>query len=337
MTADFNTILKDLKAGNFAPFYLIDGDEPFYLDLLTHHFEQDILQPAERDFNLLVLYGKDAAWPDVVNACRRFPMFAQRQVVILKDAYQMKDLNELAGYLEQPAPTTVFVIEHRFKKADGRSKLVSLAKKKGVYFTSEKIKEEQVPGWIRKYGDEIGFKIGQRESEILATYLGSDLQKIANEIGKVRINVPDAPELSAQLIQKFIGISREYNVFELPKALTSGDKDKLYRMLAYFLANPKAAPMALLVATMYNHFNQLYKAQFIKGMDAKAAAAAVGVPPFVLQEVTAAAKRIQLQRAEQCLLLLAEYSTKAVGIQNNNSDGALLKELVGRLELLLAA
>src|SRR5438094_259262 len=141
MTADFKKLMKSLQAAQYAPVYLIDGEEPFYLDLITAYFEESILQPSERDFNLLVLYGKDAAWADVVNACRRFPMFAERQVVILKDAYQMRELNELAGYLENPAPTTVFLIEHRFKKADGRGKIVKYAKEKGVYFTSDKIKD----------------------------------------------------------------------------------------------------------------------------------------------------------------------------------------------------
>src|SRR5688572_24864521 len=145
MVADFKKILQTLEKREYAPVYLVDGEEPFYIDMLTEYFEDKILQPSERDFNLMVLYGKDVEWADVVNACRRFPMFAERQVVILKDAAQMRSINELAGYLENPAPTTVFLIEHRFKKADGRGKLVKYAKEKGYYFTSDKIKDEQVP------------------------------------------------------------------------------------------------------------------------------------------------------------------------------------------------
>lgn len=335
MTADFKKILQSLQQKQYAPVYLIDGEEPYYLDLLTQYFEEKILQPGERDFNLMVLYGKEVSWADVVNACRRFPMFAERQVVILKDAAQMRDLGELAGYVEKPSPTTVFLVEHRFKKADGRSKLVKFAKEKGCYFTSEKIKDEQVPSWIQSYGEQIGFRVGHRESEILATYLGNDLQKIANEIEKVRINVPDEKELTAALIQKFIGISREYNVFEFPEALTSGNKDKLYRMLSYFVANPKSAPMPLVIGSFYTHFNRLYQAQFLQGKSDKDAAAALGTYPTRVREIMAAAQRCSLPKVEYCLLLLGRYSTYAVGVGNNTPDGELLKEMIGKMELAL--
>jgi DNA polymerase III subunit delta len=331
MNADIKKIQQSIQLRQFAPFYLIDGEEPYYLDMITSWFENDILTPAEKDFNLLVLYGKDASWADVVNACRRFPMFADKQVVILKDAAQLKDFNELAGYLEKPSPTTVFLIEHRFKKTDGRGKIVKIAKEKGIYFTSDKIRDEQVPQWVQNLGREIGFAVGERESQILATYLGNDLQKIVNEIEKIRINVPDEKELTTALIQKYIGISREYNVFEFPEAITSGDRDKLYRMLTYFLANPKAAPMPLLVGTFYNHFNRLYLANFVKGKTDKEAAAALGVPPFRVKDIMSAARHWPLHRVEHCMLLLGKYSTMAVGIKNTANDKELLKEMVGQM------
>jgi len=240
MSAELNKLMQSLKAKKFAPFYVIDGEEPFYLDFIGNYFEEHILSPAEKDFNLITLYGKDVVWADVVNACRRFPMFAERQVVILKDAAQMRSLNELTGYLENPAPTTVFLIEHRFKKVDGRGKLAKLAKDKGYYFTSDKLKDEALPKWIENYGIEIGFHINEREAQILATYLGNDLQKIVNEIEKVRINVPEEKLLTAELIQKYIGISREYNVFEMPEALAVGEiKTSFIACLLTFLPTPK--------------------------------------------------------------------------------------------------
>ncbi|MEI8279981.1 MAG: DNA polymerase III subunit delta [Bacteroidota bacterium] len=334
MTADFKKLFQSLQNKQYAPVYLIDGEEPYYIDLITEHFEEHILPPAERDFNLMVLYGKDSEWADVVNACRRFPMFAEKQVVILKDAAQLKGFNELAGYLENPSPSTIFLIEHRFKKTDGRSKVVKLAKEKGYYFTSDKIRDDQVPQWIQTYGVEIGFHVGERESQILTTYLGSDLQKIANEIEKVRINVPDQKSLTGELIQKYIGISREYNVFEFPEALTSGKKDKLYRMLSYFIANPKSAPMPLLVGAFYTHFNRLYQAQFVIGKPEKDIATALGVPPFRVRDVIATAQRWPLHKVEHCMLLLGKFSTRAVGIGSNVNDAELLKEMIGKMELI---
>jgi DNA polymerase-3 subunit delta len=331
MNAELKKIFQTLELRQFAPYYLIDGEEPYYIDLLTDYFENKILTAVERDFNLLVLYGKDAEWADVVNACRRFPMFAEKQVVILKDAASLRGLNELVGYLEKPSPTTIFLIEHRFKKADGRGKLVKYAKEKGIYYTSEKIRDEHVPQWIQFYGKEINFKIGERESEILASYLGNDLQKIANEIEKVRINIPAETELTAALIQKYIGISKEYNIFEFPEALTSGDRDKLYKMLTYFLANPKSAPMPLLIGTFYNHFNRLYIANFLRGKTEKDAAAALGTPPFRVKSIMAAAQQWPLHRVERCMLLLGKYSTMAVGIKTSANDRELLKEMVGQM------
>lgn len=336
MVADFKKILKGLDAREYAPVYLIDGEEPFYIDMLTEYFEDKILQPAERDFNLITLYGKDTDWADVVNACRRFPMFAERQVVILKDASQLKGLNELVAYVENPAPTTVLLIEHRFKKVDGRGKLGKVVKQKGVYFTSDKIRDEHVPGWIQAYGKETGFAVGERESQILATFLGNDLQKIANEIAKVRINVPDEPALTAEMIQKYIGISREYNVFELPETLTSGDRDKMYRMLSYFLSNPKSSPMPLIIGSFFNHFSKLYQAYFVMGRPEKEAAAALGTYPNRFRQIMGTARKYSLQRIEYCLLLLGSYSAKTVGIDSNVNDRELLKEMIGKMDMVLS-
>lgn len=325
--------MQSLQTGKFAPVYLIDGEESYYLDIIAAYFENKILNEAERDFNLMVLYGKDAEWADVVNACRRFPMFAERQVVILKDAASLKGFNELAGYLEHPSPTTIFLIENRFKKADGRSKVVKLAKDKGFHFTSDKIKDEQVPAWIQAYGNEHGFRIGEREAQILTTNLGNDLQKIANEIDKVKINVPDEQELTMQLIQKYIGVSREYNVFEFPETLTNGDKDKMYRMLSYFVANPKSAPMVLIIGSFYSHFNKLYQAHFLQGKSEKEMCAALGTFPGRLRDIMATARRIPLPAIEYCLMLLGKYSTMTVGIESNTADSELLKEMIGKMEL----
>lgn len=323
--------MQSLHARQYAPVYLIDGEEPYYLDRITEYFEEHILAPAERDFNLTILYGKDAEWADVVNACRRFPMFAEKQVVILKDAAQLKGLNELAGYLENPAPATIFLMEHRGKKADGRSKVLKLAKEKGIHLTSDKIRDEQIPQWIQGYGIEVNLNIGEREAQVLATYLGNDLQKIVNEIDKVRINVPGEHELTMPLIQKYIGVSREYNVFEFPEVLTHGDRDKLFRMLSYFVANPKAAPMPLVIGSFYNHFNRIYQAHFLQGKSEKEMAAALGTYPSKVRETMALAQRWPLPRVEYCLMLLGKYSTMTVGIKSNASDSELLKEMIGKM------
>jgi len=338
MSAEYNKIIQMLEMKQFAPVYLADGEEPYYLDKLTGYFETAILNESERDFNLTVLYGKEVQWQDVVTACRRFPMFAERQVVILKDAASLrggegddKGLNSLLSYINNPSPATVFFIEHPFKKADVRTKFVKKVKEKGVHFTSDKIRDEKIPDWVEQYGKEIGFAVPRQEAEMLASYLGNDLQKIVNEIQKIRINVPDDKQLTAQLIQKYIGISKEYNIFDFPAALTSNNRDKLFRMLSFFLSNSKAAPMPLIIGSFYNHFNRLYAAHFVKGKSDKEIASALGMSPYFVKDTMSALNSWPLQRVERCILLLGRYNNMAVGINSTADDRELLREMVGRM------
>lgn len=338
MAIDFKKLQQSLKSGQYAPVYLIDGEEPYYLDIITEYFEDKILQPHERDFNLTVFYGKDANWVDVVNACRRFPMFSERQVVILKDAAQMKDLNELVSYVEIPSPTTIFLIEHRFKKVDGRSKLPKAVDKLGVVFTSNKLRDEALPDWIIGYCEGHGIKLQPNEAQMLADYLGNDLQKIANEIEKVRLNLqPGETELTPQLIQKYIGISKEYNVFGFPDALTGGNKGQLYKMLGYFIASPKSAPPPLLVGILYNHFEKMYLQHYAQGKNINEIAAAVGLTEKTAWKAKEYLQRprYSLQQVEDCLKTLAEWSGRFVGIKDNIGDAEWLKEFTARMELIL--
>lgn len=310
--ATYQSILSDIKSNRFSPVYLLDGEEAYFLDLLAAHFENDVLSPAEKDFNLTVMYGKDADWAEVVNACRRFPMFAERQVVILKDAALMKDLLQLEAYITNPTPSTVFVIEHRFKKVDGRSKMMKFIKSKYVHFTSDKYPEQQIPQWISGYGNEQGWTIGSKEAGMLAAYLGNDLQKIANELNKVRLNAKEEPALTPALIQKYIGISKDYNIFDFPAVLTSRQRDKTYTMLTYFVANPKSAPIPLLVGCLYPHFDRMYKSHFTGGN-----------------------KQFSLPQVEKCIAVIADASAAFVGLGSNIKEGELLKEMVGKIEAIL--
>lgn len=326
---EFTQILQDLQKGNYAAVYLLDGEEPYYVDKLLHHFEEKILVPEERDFNLITLYGKESEWKDVVNAARRFPMFAERMVVILKEAWQMKDLGELSGYIENPSPTTILVIEHRFKKLDGRNKLAKLIPKKGIYFTSEKLKDDEVPQWVMAFGKQQGFEIGPQEAEMLAVYLGNDLQKISNELEKIVINETGLKKLTVQHIEKYVGISREYNVFDLPDVIFRGDSSKLARMVSYFSANPKSAPMALVIGTFYSYLNKLYLCYYSKAdfqSDRKLG---------IWSHHRKASQRFTLTHIHRGIALLEEFSRKMVGIGNSNGDAALLREMTAKLNVIL--
>jgi DNA polymerase III subunit delta len=324
-------VLASIQSRNYAPIYAFDGEEPYYIDKLTDYAESHILQPAEKDFNLTIFYGKDANWADVVSACRRFPMFAERQVVILKEAQTMKDLAKLEVYLEQPTPTTIFIIAHKYKKFDGRINFTKLIQKKGIYFTSEPVKEYNITKWIGSYLSEKNIKADAKVLETLAVYLGTDLQKIINEIDKVLINTPDAKELTAQLVEKYIGISREYNVFELPNAIFAADVEKTFRMVNYFTANPKDAPMPLVLGTLFNNFQKLYAYHFCANKSQAEIASALKISPFFVKDYAGYGRRFNLQKTEGALHMLAEYNLRAIGIKNTVSQEGLLQELVTKL------
>jgi DNA polymerase-3 subunit delta len=324
----YKEVVKSLEQGRFAPVYLLDGEEPFYIDLLLRYFEDKIIPPEEQDFNLITLYGKETNWRDVMNAARRYPMFSDKLLVILKEASQMKDLNDLAAYIENPNPTTILVIEHRFKKLDARGKLAKLAGKNGVYFTSEKIKEEQVPHWITEYAASLGTTIGEREAGMLTAYLGNDLQKIANDIGKVLINETELQVISAAQIEQYIGISREYNVMELPDALFEGNQARLAAMLNYFTANPKAAPMPFIIGLFYTYLQKLYLCYVTKENFQEDRKLGIWTKHRKM------ARQLSLAHVHQGIALLEIFSHKAVGIDSVNKD-ELLKEMVGRMSLLL--
>lgn len=334
MVADYKQIIDSIKNKNYGPVYVLDGEEPYYFDKLIDLFEDQILTPSEKDFNLSVLYGRDVNWKEVINTCRRFPMFAERQVVILKDAGALAEFGEMAAYFEQPSPTTILVVEYRNKKIDGKTKVHKVIKEHCIYYTAEKVKEEAMPAWIQRFGKEIGFEIGDREAEMLTLYLGNNLQKITNEIEKIRINAPEEKSLSPALIQKHIGISREYNIFDFPEAFSTGNKDKLYRMLSYFLTNAKAAPMVLVTASFYTHFIQIYKANHAARLPEKEWGAAIGTSPYFAKNVMSKTRKWPLHKAEECLQIIARFNARSVGIDSTASDTELLKEMMGKLELV---
>lgn len=324
----YQEIVRSIEQGRFAPVYLLDGEEPFYIDVLLRYFEEKVIPPEEQDFNLITLYGKETNWKAVMNAVRRYPMFSDKLLVILKEAGQMRDLNELAAYIENPNPTTILVIEHRFKKLDARGKLAKLAGKRGVYFTSGRIKEDQVPHWIMEYAEGLGVTIGEREAGMLTAYLGNDLQKIANEIGKVLINETGVKIISEEQIEQYIGISREYNVMDLPDALFEGNPARLAAMLNYFTANPKAAPMPFIIGLFYTYLQKLYLCYSTKENFQEDRKLGIWTKHRKI------ARQFTPAHIHRAIALLEAFSHKAVGIDSAGRDD-LLKEMIGRMSLIL--
>jgi len=333
----FKQIADSIRKKDLAPVYVLDGEESYFLDQLMQLFEQEILSPAEKEFNLTVLYGLETNKQEVLNTCMRFPMFADRQLVLLRDAASMDKFGELEKYFEQPCTTTVLVVEYRNKKIDGKTRIGKMVKEKTAYFTGDKIKEEALPAWLMQWGREHQFEIPEKEASMLTLYLGSHLQRIMNEIEKIRINVPDQKMLTAALIQKYIGISRDYNLFDFVDEFVKGNQDKYYRMLQYFLTHTKAAPLVLVTVALHTKFQSLYRAGMAAHLPEKDWAAAVGGNPYYVKMLVAETRRWPPAKVEQCLLPIAEFNRRAVGIDSDAGDSENLKELFGRLERIAAS
>jgi DNA polymerase-3 subunit delta len=324
--------LNDWKKKSFKPIYWFEGEEEYYINKLVDYAEHWILPESEASFNLSVFYGKDANWADVLNACRRYPMFAERQVVLLKEAQQMKDIGKLESYIQNPLSSTVFVVSYKDKKVDGRSKLAKFIKEKGELLTLKKMYDNQLPEWTSELIQCKGYTISQKALLLLVDHIGNDLSRIDNEIDKLLLNLSNRKNITEDDIENYVGVSKEYNVFELQDALARKDLTKALRIIQYFGSNPKAAPLQLLLPSLYGFFSKTYMLFGQPGTDEKAMAASIGVNPFFIKDYLLAAKAYGLEGIEACLLLLHEYNLRSIGINNIPAeDISLLKEMIVKM------
>ena len=331
MTAD--SLIKDLKNRKFHPVYLLHGPEPYYIDEITDYFEDHVLDEGEKSFNLSILYGKETDFKTVVDNARRFPMMSEYQVVILKEAQSMRDLGELETYIKNPASSTIFVICYKHNTIDGRTSFAKLLKEKAVVFESKKIYDNQMPAWISGHLESKGFKIGPAESALIADYLGADLSKVANEIEKLALNLPPGHKVNKDDIEKYIGISKDFNVFELQDALGTRNKAKAYRIIQYFISNPKNNPLIVVVATLFSFFSKLYLMQFLKNSPDREVQKSLGLSnTFFVKNYRAAAQSFNRQQTEKIIHLLRVYDLKSKGVGRDSfSEEAMMQELIYKI------
>lgn len=331
MTAD--SLIKDLKNRKFAPVYLLHGPEPYYIDQVTEYFEDHILDETEKSFNLSILYGKETEFKVVVDHARRFPMMSEYQVVILKEAQSMKDLAELETYVKNPAPTTIFVICYKHGNLDGRTTFAKLLKETAVVFESKRIYDNQMPAWISDLLESRGFKIGPAEAALIADYLGADLSKVANEIEKLALNLPQGHKINKDDIEKYIGISKDFNVFELQDALGTRNKEKAYRIIQYFMSNPKNNPLIVVVATLFGYFSKIYLMHFLQNSPDREVQKSLGLSnTFFVKNYRAAAKSFNRTQTEKIIHLLRIYDMKSKGVGRDSfSEEAMMQELIYKI------
>jgi DNA polymerase-3 subunit delta len=325
-------IITEWKKGVFKPIYWLEGDEPFFIDQVVEYAEHHILSEAEAGFNLTLFYGKDADWAAVVNACMRYPMFAQRQVVLLKEAQQMRDIEKLEGYIENPLPSTIFVVSYKEKKVDGRSKLSKLLKQKSELLTTKKMYDSQLPEWANQMVQKHGLTITQKALFLLVDHIGNDLSRIQNEIEKLAVNLGARKEITEDDIENYIGVSKEFNVFELQAAVAQKDLAKAIRIIQYFEANPKAAPIQMILPALYNFFSKVYMLYSLNDRDEKTVASALGVNPFFVKDYLGAARKYDYNGVEKILLLLHQYNLRSVGVHDvGTPDAGLMKEMAVKM------
>lgn len=332
---EFSDILRSLHLKEYKPVYFLHGAESFFIDRISDYIEQEVLSESEKAFNLTVLYGKEADYLTIMDAARRYPVMSSHQVVLIKEAQDMKSIADLQPYLEKPMPSTILAICHKHKKFSLNSNFGKALKQHAVVFESKRLYDNQIPGWIEQYGNEKQLVIRPPEAGLIAEYLGAELSKVANEIDKLALNVPQGATVTREQIEQYIGISREYNVFELHKALASRDWPRTFRMVQFFAANPKKSPMVVIIGALYGFFSKVYMLHFLAGLPEKELMQKMEVGnAFFLKDYRLAARNFDRSQTENVLSLLREYDLKAKGVEVNTTnveEGELLKELAWKI------
>ena len=325
-------ILADLKSKKYNTVYFLAGEETYYIDLLSDYIEDNILDEAEKGFNQTVMYGRDVEVGALISAAKQFPMMSENTVIIVKEAQDLKKIEELKAYVDNPLVSTVLVLCYRGKKIDKRKALYKSIHKNGLYFESNKLYETKIPEWIKAYLRAKEYTIGDKASAMLTEFLGTDLSKIAGELNKLCILVPRGTEINAKLVEENIGISKDYNNFELQNAVMNKDVLKANRIIKYFESNPRNNPIVVTLSVLYTLFSKVLVFHSLKDKNPQAVAKSLGVNPYFVKDYQKAAQAYNLKYAVRALDLLREADMKSKGYNNpSTSQADLLKELIYKL------
>lgn len=309
------------------------GEEPYYIDKISNYIEATVLSEEERGFNQMLLYGRDVAIEDIVSNAKRFPMMAEHQVVIVKEAQDLsRTIEKLASYAENPQPSTILVVNYKYKKIDKRKSLYKAIKKVGVVYESKKLYENQVSDWIRRVLSPKDYTISPKAAQMLVEFLGTDLSKLSNELDKLQIILPKGSQITPDDIEKNIGISKDYNNFELQNALGERNAVKAYQIAKYFADNPKDNPMVVTVSLLFNFFSKLLHFHGLNDKSPRSVASALKINPYFVKDYTNAARNYPMRKVSTVVATLREFDVKSKGVGANAvPQGDLLKELLVRI------
>ena len=329
---EINTIVSDIKKGNIKPIYFLMGEESYYIDKISDFIEQNILDESERGFNQQIMYGRDSSIEDIVASAKRYPMMSERQVLIVKEAQDLsRSIEKLISYAENPQPTTVLVLNYKYKKLDKRKKLYKVIAKSGLIFESKKLYENQVSDWIRRVLSGKNYKIEPKAAQMLTEFLGSDLSKISNELDKLMLILPLNSIISPTHVEDNIGVSKDYNNFELRKAIGEKDIIKANRIITYFAENPKNNPLVMTISLLNNFFTQLLLFHSLNDKSKNSVAKGLAVNPFFVDEYFLAARNYPMRKVAQVISFLREADIKSKGVGANQTNEDILKELIFKI------
>jgi DNA polymerase-3 subunit delta len=324
-----NQLITDIKGSKIAPIYFLMGEEAYYIDIISDYIESHVLAEEEKGFNQMVLYGKDVSIQDIVSNAKRYPMMAERQVIIVKEAQNLiKTIEQLVDYAKNPQPTTVLVFNYKYKTLDKRKALYKTLSKSAVVFESKKIYEDKIPSWIQNFLRAKQLTITPKASLMLTEFLGNDLSKIANELTKLELVVGTHKEVTPEIIEENIGISKDFNNFELQKALGHLNHKKAYQIVNYFAQNSKQHPFVLTISILYMYFSKLMKLHTVRDKNPGTVARALGVNPYFVNEYITASRNFPMKRISGVLETLRIYDTKSKGVGANLSPRDLYNELI---------
>lgn len=326
-------IVADIREGKIKSIYFLHGEEVYYIDKIADFIASNVLTEDERGFNQMTLYGKDTSVDDIVSNAKRYPMMAERQVIIVKEAQHLsRTIEQLTPYADNPQPTTVLVLCYKYKKLDKRKKLYKSIATKGVIYEGKKLYENQVSDWVRKILKTKGYQISHKAAILLVEFLGTDLSKIDKELEKLALVLPKNTEITPTHIEEHIGISKDYNNFELKKAIGERNVVKATKIINYFAQNPKDNPYVLTVTLLHSFFAQLLKYHGLNDHTPKSVASALRISPYFVGEYQVAAKNYPMKKVSQVISHLRNMDLKGKGVGAQTvSHGDLLKELLVKI------
>lgn len=327
----FEQIIKDIHNKIFYPVYFFFGEEPYFIDQLTHYIEENALDESVKEFNQSVVYGRDVSPKDIIDLSKRFPMMGNYQLVVVKEAQDIKEIGELEPYLSAPLNTTILVLNYKYKKIDKRKTFYLKMKKSKdvILFESKRIYENKIPAWIEKSVRLLGYTISPHASRMLSEYLGADLGKINNELEKLAINLEKGSLITENEVEAHIGISKDFNVFELQNALTYRDAYKAQRIVQHFEANPKDHPLQMLSVMLHNHFMKVFLYHKNSGDAQNTIASILGINPYFVQDYARAAKAFPPEKIKSIIAQIHQLDLKSKGVGSTDATSYnMLKELV---------